>query len=440
MVRMEVPFRSGLSRAGLAAGMMLSLTAGSVSAQTLPQSEDCRNCHLELSDQRLAEPARLYDTDIHAVTGFGCLACHGGGGEGQLDPSLGFLSAPERQQVPEMCGRCHADPAFMRQFNPSLRVDQVAEYWTSSHGILLRDRNDPDVATCIDCHPAHQIRPPSDPESSVHPSHVLETCGRCHASEEVMAGRSISTDIVDEYSRSVHGRLLLEEEDLSAPLCNDCHGNHGAAPPGVSSVRSVCGQCHSVMGDFFDQSRHEEVFNEAELPGCAACHGRHEIEVATDEALTVRSREVCQSCHEPSDRGGRAFGEMARVLDSLDAAAAESEQLLEEAHDLGMEVSQALFELEDVTNARHRARSAIHAFSVEVVQDEVGAGFAITERATQRGEEALDEHRFRRVGLGISTAIIMLLIVALLLKIREMEAGSVATRAPSGYGTGSEDS
>ena len=28
----------------------------------------------------------------------------------------------------------------MRQFNPSLRVDQVAEYWSSSHGILLAER------------------------------------------------------------------------------------------------------------------------------------------------------------------------------------------------------------------------------------------------------------------------------------------------------------
>ena len=34
----------------------------------------------------------------------------------------------------------------------------------------------------------------------------------------------------------------------------------------------------------------------------------------------------------------------------------------------------------------------------------------------------------------------LLLIVALIMKIKEMEAASVATRAPSGYGTGSEDS
>ncbi len=408
-------------RAWILSGFALVLCALPLPAQTLPNSEDCRTCHLELEDERLVAPARLYDSDVHAEVGFGCLACHGSGGPDRFSPAEGFLSSPTRQGIPEMCGRCHADPAFMRQFNPSLRVDQVAEYWSSSHGILLAERNDPGVATCTDCHVAHQIRPPSDPESSVHPANVPETCGRCHSDEALMVGRSIGTDQVEEYAGSVHGRLLFEDGDLSAPVCNDCHGNHGAAPPGVSSVRSVCGQCHSIMAEFFDQSAHSEVFDEEGLPGCATCHGRHAIELAEDAALGPRSREVCQQCHDPADAGGRAFGEIALILDSLEFAYSRSRSVLDEAHDLGMEVSQALFELEDITNARHRARSAVHAFSAEAVLDEVSAGFDITERALDRGEAAMDEHRFRRVGLGVSAGIIFILIIAVLLKIREME-------------------
>jgi hypothetical protein len=400
-------------------------------AQTLPNSEDCRTCHLSLEDDRLVEPARAYDEDIHAETGFGCLACHGSAGDGRLDPSAGFLSKPVRREIPGMCGRCHSDAAFMRQFDPAMRVDQVAEYWTSGHGKRLQAFNDSSVATCIDCHPAHRIRPPSDPVSTVHPSHVLETCARCHADPERMAGREIGTTQVEQYRESVHGQMLAEG-DLSAPVCNDCHGNHGAAPPGVSSVRNVCGQCHSVMADYFDQSGHEEVFNEHELPGCATCHGKHDIERTTDAALGTRAREVCAQCHEPGDPNGQVFDRIAIVLDSLGVAADSARAILEEAEGLGMEVSQALFELEDVTNAQLHARTAIHTFSLEPVREQVAEGLAITGRAEERGQEALSEHRFRRVGLGVSTSIIALLIVALLMKIRQMEKSTLNTSATTG--------
>ena len=57
----------------------------------------------------------------------------------------------------------------------------------------------------------------------------------------------------------------------------------------------------------------------------------------------------------------------------------------------------------------------------QTVRQEVEAGLQITTRAEQRGEDALSEHHFRRVGLGLSSAIILLLIIGLLLKMRELE-------------------
>ena len=401
----------------------LFAVATPVAAQTLPTSEDCRTCHLGLADDELAEPARSYERDVHAEAGFGCLACHGSGGGDQLDPRAGFLSAPTRAEIPGLCGRCHSDAAFMRQFDPGMRVDQVAEYWTSVHGQRLRASNDPDVATCIDCHPAHSIRPPDDPSSTVYATNVVQTCARCHADPERMGRHGIGTDQVADYSASVHGRLLLEEGDMSAPVCNDCHGNHGAAPPGIASVRNVCGQCHSVMADYFDQSAHEEIFNANDLPGCATCHEHHAVQSASDATLRERSGDVCERCHVAPDTLGLEFERMAAVLDSLESAHVVGRLLLEEAENAGMEVSQAFFELEEVNNAQTRAHSAIHAFRVEPVRDEVAAGLLITARAEERGHEALAEHDFRRVGLGLSSAIILLLIVGLLLKIRELERG-----------------
>ena len=85
----------------------------------------------------------------------------------------------------------------MRRYNPSLRVDQVAEYYTSVHGKRLREQKDQKVATCASCHVPHSIRPPNDSRSSVHPLRVADTCGSCHANKDYMAPYKIPTDQVE---------------------------------------------------------------------------------------------------------------------------------------------------------------------------------------------------------------------------------------------------
>ena len=258
----------------------------------------------------------------------------------------------------------------MRQFNPGLRTDQVTEYWTSVHGKLLRTKNDTSVATCVDCHPAHDIRPPSDPTSSVYPKNVVKTCGRCHSDPKRMAGRGIPTDQVEKYTSSVHGKLLLEQGDVSAPVCNTCHGNHGAAPPGLTSVRNVCGNCHTVMADNFDQSGHERLFADHGLPGCATCHNHHDIQKVSDDMLVSRTETVCAQCQRRR-RSRREAVPGDQVCARLAGSRGGPEPgPLDRAENLGMEVSTALFELQDVTNAETKARNAIHTFSVDAVRKE----------------------------------------------------------------------
>ena len=55
------------------------------------------------------------------------------------DKKKGFIGKPTHQQIPEVCGKCHGDAAAMKQFNPSLRMDQLSEYRTSGHGKKLAD-------------------------------------------------------------------------------------------------------------------------------------------------------------------------------------------------------------------------------------------------------------------------------------------------------------
>ena len=394
-----------------------------LAGQELPGRDDCLDCHLTLDEERLRAPAELFELDVHAEQGFDCLSCHGRVSDGHdgLDASMGFLARPERRQIPGLCGRCHSDAEFMRIYDPAQRVDQELEYRTSGHGRALMEDDDPDVATCVGCHPVHQIRATDDPESSVYALNVAEMCGSCHGDAELMAPHDVETHQLEDYRNSVHGRLMYEEEDASAPTCNDCHGNHGAAPPGLASVRNVCGECHAMMAEFFEASGHVEVFDDEGLPGCATCHEHHAIEETSDELLADRSETVCASCHAADDEVGGEFRVMKSLIDSLEHQRERSLALLHEAENSGMEVSQALFDLDEVGTALVKARTAIHAFQIEPVQTEIETGLETVENAFYRGELALWEHWFRRAGLAISAAIILVLILTLIMKIRHLE-------------------
>jgi hypothetical protein len=389
------------------------------------QTDNCATCHLALGVENLTKPAERYKSDIHAAKGFGCVACHGGDatktGMDAMDKAKGYIGKPTPVQVIEACGRCHSDGQFMRQYNPSLRIDQVAEYYTSVHGRRLKEQNDLKVATCSSCHTAHSIRPPSDARSSVHPVHVVETCGACHAKADYMARYKIPTDQVEKYKKSVHYQLMSAKGDLSAPTCNDCHGNHGAAPPGISWVGNVCGQCHPVNGELFSKSRHAQIFVQMGVPGCAICHGNHDIATTSDAMLGIGGNAICGNCHSAQDAGGKTAGGMRETIEKLRTDYEGAHAILVRAEHAGMEVSQPLFELNEAKTALIKARAAIHSFKLDDVQAQVKPGVEVTQKARSRGLRALDELQFRRKGLAVSVIIILALIVGLVMKIRRVD-------------------
>jgi len=382
------------------------------------------SCHAALGGS-MAAPVTAFEHDIHADRGFSCVACHGGdasvAGMGAMDPARGFVGRPRGRQVLDVCGQCHSDAAFMRQYNPSLRVDQVTEYLTSVHGRRLIRQGDTAVATCLSCHPAHDIRPPNDPLSSVHPVNVAATCASCHADAERMEPYGIATDQPEKYERSVHWAALSEGGDLSAPTCNDCHGNHGAAPPGLTSVGNVCGQCHSVMADFYEGSRHATTFTMLGVPGCATCHQNHEVVTPGDEMLGLGEGAVCARCHGSEDPGGQTAVAMRALIDSLERAHVTADSILERAENAGIEVSQALFDLGGANDALVMSRAAVHSFDLPTLESEASEGLAVAAQAYERGQDAMAELQFRRTGLAVSVAIILVLIVGLVIKIRDIE-------------------
>lgn len=415
------------ARALLAACLLATAALGTAAAQTAttPQAPNwCVDCHLALDDATMTPPAKAFAEDIHARSGFTCVFCHGGDStkedqELAHDPRRGFRGKPKPAEIPELCGKCHADAVLMKRFDPSERVDQLAEYRTSRHGQKLA-QGDTRVAHCVSCHGAHGVLPVNDARSPVSPTRVAATCNHCHGDAALMALYNLPADAYAKYSRSAHARARANG-DLSAPTCNSCHGNHGAAPPEVGSVANVCGTCHAVFAEQFKLSPHWEGFAELGQPGCITCHGNHEILPASDELLGTGPRGVCESCHEAGSPGGRAAAAMHASLTGLDREIVAAGSLLERAREAGMEVSRHEFDLVQAKDALTRARADVHLARLSAVAEPAGRGAAVARASRAGALAALKERDVRRKGLFVSLVLVGLAIAALVWKIRSIE-------------------
>jgi hypothetical protein len=389
------------------------------------KKSSCIECHSKLEEARLSAPATLFDNDIHHARGLSCNDCHGGDPnantkEDAKDPRKGYLGKPKTLDIPAYCGKCHSDANLMKRFNPSLRVDQEREYSTSVHGKLLKT-GETRVATCISCHSVHGIRAITDPLSSVYPSNVAETCSKCHANSDYMRGFGIPSDQFDKYKMSVHAKALYEKQDLSAPTCNDCHGNHGATPPGIASVANVCGQCHARQAELFQTSPHKAAFDQKQLAECITCHSNHAILQPSDQMIGTSHGSLCVNCHTSGDKGFVAADRMRSRIDELIASIGKSTDILNTAERAGMEVSRPKFEMKDATDALTHARVLIHSSSPAEVDKVADPGLAASVKGYQAGLGALSERRFRRQGLAVSLVFILFLAALVYLKVRDIE-------------------
>lgn len=408
---------------GLLAALLLT---GHVGAQT---QNTCLDCHGAL-DPPLQVTAEQFASDIHSQKGLTCADCHGGDPT-KADPdamskAAGFRGKIERHQIPQLCGHCHSDGAYMRKYNPSLRTDQLSQYKTSVHGKLFA-QGDTKVAVCVDCHGVHDLRPPSDTRSKVNPLNVAQTCARCHADASYMKGYSIPTDQLALYNTSVHHDALVVRGDLTAPTCTTCHGNHGAAPPGVDMVQNVCSTCHAFQHQMFLKSTHRGAFQSNDLPGCVVCHNNHGINHATDAKLGSGPQAVCMRCHKPGDICDQQRAEILAGLTRLDDAIKASDRLLAVAESSGMEVSQARLDQDQARDALTKARVTIHSFKKELVEQDIQDGLKIAAKNLEAGRMALAERNYRRKGLGIALIFILLTVLGLYLYVRQLERKTPGT-------------
>ncbi|GAB4325652.1 MAG: hypothetical protein Kow0074_19550 [Candidatus Zixiibacteriota bacterium] len=406
---------------GLAVLISLILPSDSVAANS------CVSCHTDLPVDELSQPAHDFEMDLHKQAGFGCQDCHGGDPSAGIDdPDLahnrakGFIGAPNKQDIPGLCASCHADVEFMKQYDPKLQVDQLLEYRSSHHGKLLANGDDK-VATCVSCHGVHGIRPVDDTRSRVYKTNVAATCASCHSDEAYMAEYGIPTNQFAQYKESVHGKKLLEEGDLAAPTCNNCHGSHGATPPGLTSVSNACGGCHANNLDYFNQSPHNEAFAMLEIGKCETCHGHHDVKPPTRADFGVGEQSKCLDCHSEGDAGYEAARVMAVGYDSLKVILDAARDLLERAERGGIDVSLGKFDLHSADDALIKARTAVHYFDTTKYNEVIRAGFVDAQKVIEQGEEALDDLKMRQIGLAFTIPLILLVALLLYLRVRQME-------------------
>lgn len=139
----------------------------------------CANCHFEIYQK--------YADSIHgsALLEYGnpdtptCIDCHGV--HNIEDPT----TAAFRLRSPDICAKCHTDPAIMDQYGISTRV--LDTYVADFHGttVTLFEKQHPDQETnkpvCYDCHGIHDIQRTDDPQSGLQlKENLLARCQVCH--------------------------------------------------------------------------------------------------------------------------------------------------------------------------------------------------------------------------------------------------------------------
>lgn len=350
---------------GLAMALACALPAAAA-------ADECGLCHPE---QRVA-----FANSVHANEEVGCIDCHRGDAETkdvQRAHRGDFRGLGNRLAVPALCAECHADLERMRPYN--LPVDQYAVYLTSQHGRAVAG-GDGRAAICTDCHGSHDIRGSEDPTSSLYPSNLPATCGRCHADPTLTADFGLDPEVVAQYRSGVHGVSLLENGNAAAPDCTSCHGVHGATPPGVGDIDKVCGSCHEQTRRAFLAGPHYRGMLDAGLPECASCHSNHAVRrYGFDDVRTL-----CADCHAEDSEQARLSEKLVTLIGSARDEVDKAEELASRAQKMALQVEDHFGRVEEARTYLTEALLLVHSVRLEPVD-------LLSRRARSIGEEVQHE-------------------------------------------------
>ena len=380
------------------------------------EENSCEICHGDIKVQ--------YARSIHSACDISCVSCHGGDPydltKGAMAAEKGFRGVPAREDIPLMCAHCHSDIDRMWPFGEF--YDQLSIYKRSLHGRALFEEGDPNVAICTDCHGAHGILEVEDPEGRVAQVPIVEVCSSCHSDEAKMAPYGLPTGQSAGYRAGVHWRALVERNDLGAPSCPDCHGSHGATPPGVDEIEIVCGRCHVAERSYFDESPHAPLAREKKFKQCVDCHGAHEImETSPDlfyEKGTGTSTCVSADCHQADSEAVTLARRIRERIGDAQEQIAEAVAKIETARSKGFDVAEELLKVKEAKARLIQVTSVSHSLSLRGIEEYTRYAETNAEEVRDLVEAKLIEFEDRRVLLAGYILLFLLLIVLLLMKRR----------------------
>ncbi len=253
-------------------------------------------CH-SVQAESFAQSIHMKDRDANKDEQTpGCAYCHGGH---QIQPVSDPTAPVYRLKSVELCSKCHRQHA---EPTPEgfISKEHIDAYLDSTHGRAITQRGLIVAATCADCHGMHEVRPAADPKSKVHRDHVPATCGKCHIG------------VMDDYEKSIHGKLLAEGDDR-APTCTDCHTAHHITKAFgddifLTAVVTECGECHNkpTMAEnrrtTFYESYRASYHGQVNTLGsnlaarCSDCHGYHDILPADDPQSKINNNNLPTTC------------------------------------------------------------------------------------------------------------------------------------------------
>jgi predicted CXXCH cytochrome family protein len=133
------------------------------------------NCHVkQLIDYTgsIHEVSLMTKPNSDAPT---CTNCHGNHQIQKKDEQTNRIS--NSKGLVQLCSSCHNSVELVKKYN--LPKERTATYMGSFHGLAVRGGSQV-AANCESCHGNHNIRPSSDPLSTINKKNLPQTCGKCH--------------------------------------------------------------------------------------------------------------------------------------------------------------------------------------------------------------------------------------------------------------------
>jgi hypothetical protein len=324
---------------------------GSETSSLSEADETCLSCHaFEGMEKTLANGETLslhvggeaFGDSVHVW--MGCAGCHGDVDLETHPVERNFDSAHTyRAAASQVCSQCHSGESLKdgpahharmssaggpacAECHDAHAVGKMAEWKASVE----------ETAYCLTCHGQALSAALGDGElhslsldeaalrNSVHLDHACADCHAGFSKEAHEAGtfasprersivraevcRQCHGDKYEQYAESIHA-TLLDDGNLAAPVCTDCHGSHSVGPKATyETIAGVpCKKCHENIFEAYLGSMHGQARSKPghiAAPICADCHRAHEVGVAS---TGTRLKEACLACHEGATDSHQAW-------------------------------------------------------------------------------------------------------------------------------------